>query len=95
MILKHKFNYAYVKFTSVDLDDGTAREVMAYLKALPKGSKSYLPTTKEWRIDKKAVPEAVTDVFKINNDRIVEAKKNAVEDKFDDFDAVFGQKETI
>ena len=95
MITKHKFNYFYVKFTSVDWDNGTANGVMTYLKSLPKGSKSYLPNIKEWRVDKKKAPTAITEVFKINNDAIVNAKKAEAEDKFDDFDAVFGPKSTV
>ena len=96
MITRHKFQFVYFQFTSQDWDNGTAKDVMAYLKALPKGSKSYLPNLKEWRLDKKkAPPEALADIFKINNDKIVESRKADLEDKFDDFDAVFGVKETI
>ena len=95
MILKHRFNFFYVKFTSQDWDNGTARSVMEHLKALEKGSKSYLPNLKEWRVDKKKAPFALQEVLKINNDAIVNAKKAEAEDKFDDFDAVFGPKETI
>lgn len=96
MIVKHKFQFIHIQFTSIDWDNGTAKEVIAYLKSLPKGCKSYLPNVKEWRLDKKkAPPEALQEIFRINNEKIVASKKIEAEENIDDFDAVFGIKETI
>lgn len=99
MILRHKFSNFYIQFTSVDWDNGTAKAVMEYLKALPKGSKSYIPTAKEWRVDKTKALDALKEVFAINQRHILEASKPDP----DDFDAekwlddTFGEKkkETI
>lgn len=95
MILRHKFNSFYVQFTPVDWDNGSARAIMEYLKSLPKGSKSYIPTEKEWRVDKKKAPEALKEVFAINQRCIQEFNKPDPNDFDVDkwLDDTFGEKE--
>lgn len=94
MILRHKFSNFYVQFTPIDWDSGAAKAIMEYLKSLPTGSKSYIPTMKEWRVDKKKAPDALKEVFRINQEYI----KKMNEPDPDDFDAkkwldeTFGEK---
>ena len=72
-----------MQFTPIDWDSGAAKAIMEYLKSLPTGSKSYIPTMKEWRVDKKKAPDALKEVFRLNQEYIQAMNKPDP----DDFDA--------
>lgn len=99
MILQHTSRVILtIKFTGDDWDNGTAREMIDYMKTMPKGSKFYNGTDKCWRINKdKAGTDALRGIYELQE----KSREITEQREKEDFDAeawkneVFGEKEEL